>query len=277
MDDRCTAGDSGARQRPRRLPTLEVATSQLMVYLRDPEVSDQRVLSLLQLDVALSSTVLAVANSPFYGLPRRVDSLHQALRILGFDALRSLIYAATIQRLFRQGRICPGFDAKCLWYHASTTGAAARRLALHVGGLDPQQAFLAGLLHDIGHIVEIQMDRDAYCSVLEQRDEAWLPAEVEAFGQDHAALGAEALRLWRFPDWSVELVAGHHAPVAATRPDAALLRVCQLADSLSGSLPGSFERDLVPEALGACAAALGIAESRLDALRAQVLLECPPI
>ncbi len=277
MDDTPSAVATGAGGRPRRLPTLEVATSQLMIYLRDPDVSDQRVLSLLQLDVALSSTVLAVANSPFYGLPRRVESLHQALRVLGFNALCNLIYAATIQRLFRQGRICSGFDAKCLWYHASTTAAAARRLALHVGGIDPQQAFLAGLLHDIGHIVEIQMDREAYCSVLGQAPEAWLLAERGAFGEDHTRIGADALRLWRFPDWAVELVASHHTPVVDAGPEAALLRVCQLADSLSAGLPGSFERDLSPELLGSRAAALGLTEALVETVRAQVLLECPVI
>lgn len=264
--------------RPRRLPTLEVATSQLLVYLRDPNVSDRRVLSLLQMDVALSSTVLAVANSPFYGLPRRVDSLHQALRVLGFDALRNLIYAATIQRLFRQGRICADFDAKCLWYHASAAGAAARRLALHVGGVDPQQAFLAGLLHDIGHIVEIQLDRAAYCRVLAHDQDGFLQAEQEAFGEDHAALGAEALAAWRFPDWSVELVARHHAPVSEEDHDGTrLLRICQLADSLSADLPGSFDRDLPPAILQSRAAALGISETVIDSVRTQVLNECPPM
>ncbi|MCC5869368.1 MAG: HDOD domain-containing protein [Gammaproteobacteria bacterium] len=277
MGEGSAADADRALKRPRRLPTLEVATSQLLVYLRDPEIPDQRILSLLQLDVALSSTVLAVANSPFYGLQRRVDSLHQALRILGFNALRNLIYAATIQRLFRGGRICSNFDAKCLWYHASTTGAAARRLALQVGGVDPQQAFLAGLLHDIGHIVAIQIDRDAYCGVIGQRHEAWLAAEVEAFGLDHAALGAEALRFWRFPDWAVALVAEHHAPVVDAGPDTALLRVCQLADSLSGTLAGSFELDLPAETLARRAAAAGVAESTVETVRAQVLLECPAI
>jgi putative nucleotidyltransferase with HDIG domain len=253
-------------------------------YLRDPDVSDQRVLGLLNQDVALSSTVLAVANSPFYGLPRRVESLHQALRVLGFDALRNLIYAATVQRMFKQGRICEGFDAKCLWYHATTTGAGARRLALHLRGVDPQRAFLAGLLHDVGHIVEIQLDRAAYCATLEMAARAegaggagFLAAEREHFGADHTELGASALETWKFPDWAVAVVAGHHQAQASPPRDdqGMLLAICQLADALSATLAGSFDLDLGGHSVAEQAASLGLEMSVVNEVREQVELECP--
>lgn len=272
-----------SRQRARRLPTLEAATGELLFYLRDPNVSDQRVLALLRLDVALSSTVLAVANSPFYGLQRSVESLHQALRILGFESLRNLIYAATIQRMFRQGRICEHFDAKCLWYHATTTGAAARRIALHVAGIDPQRAFLAGLLHDVGHLVEIQLDREGYCATLQLAGQEpgsdtarFLAAEQAHFGADHAVIGASALESWKFPDWAVDVVARHHEPLAEVAGTTdGLLAVCQLADAVSGPLAGSFDRDLDQDAVEVRTALLGLSPSVVSTMRLQLEQECP--
>jgi putative nucleotidyltransferase with HDIG domain len=285
------AAPTGARtaagqERPRRLPTLEATTSELLAYLRDPDVSDQRVLTLLKQDVALSSNVLAVANSPFYGLTRGVESLHQAMRVMGFDTMRNLIYAATIQRMFKQGRICEGFNAKCLWYHAWSSGAAARGLALYVSGVDPQRAFLGALLHDVGHLVELQMDRDAYVRCLgghsmakvsaegQANPVSFLEAEVRHFGQDHALLGAQCLQGWKFPEWCVEVVAGHHGAPGQMAP---LTSVCALADKMSATLPCSFGLDLAAEELELHAAELGLEMSLLEEVLAQVRGECPPL
>ena len=241
------AFDSTGTLRARRLPTIGDYAAQLIAEMRDPDVSDMRVLQLLKQDVALSSNVLAVANSPFYGLSRQVESLHQALRVLGFEALRNLIYAATLRRLFRQGRLCERFDARCLWQHARTTAAVARRLALHVPGVDPQQAFLGGLLHDVGHIVMIELDRQGFCDVVTRPSHApdgFLVSEREHLGFDHTQVGAAALRTWKFPDWTVAVVTGHHdAQFSSDEPDA-LAQIIAVSDQLSGRLQGSFAADL---------------------------------
>ncbi|MCC5866916.1 MAG: HDOD domain-containing protein [Gammaproteobacteria bacterium] len=243
------AFDSTGNFRARRLPTIGDFAAQLMAEMRDPDISDLRVLQLLKQDVALSSNVLAVANSPFYGLSRQVESLHQALRVLGFEALRNLIYAATLRRLFKQGRLCERFDARCLWMHARTTAAVARRLALHVPGVDPQRAFLGGLLHDVGHIVMIQLDRQGFCDVVtavSHEPDGYLASERAHLGMDHAQVGAAALRTWKFPDWTVSLVAGHHEAQFSDDASGLLARIIALADQLSGRLPGSFAADLAP-------------------------------
>ena len=257
----------GVRGRARRLPSLEPAAQALLEMLRDPDVAEHRVLETLAHDVALSGNVLAVANSPYYGLSREVGSLRMALRLLGFDALRHLVYAATVQRLFRHGRLCAHFDAACLWYHSATTGALARRLATVTGDVDPQAAFLGGLLHDVGHIVAAQQDRNAFCDVVAtararaggstapsgSRELDFACAEREAVGASHAQLGAEALVHWRFPDWAAYTVACHHAEaapeaiaarVADTADVRALVSVVRAADALSALLPGSFGLDL---------------------------------
>ncbi len=245
------AFDSTGNFRARRLPTIGDFAAQLIAEMRDPDISDLRVLQLLKQDVALSGNVLAVANSPFYGLSRQVESLHQALRVLGFEALRNLVYAATLRRLFKQGRLCERFDARCLWLHARTTAAVARRLALHVPGVDPQKAFLGGLLHDVGHIVMIQLDRQGFCDVVTAPSHVpngFLASERELLGMDHTEVGSAALRTWKFPDWTVALVAEHHEPQSSGAAPNVLARVIALADQLSGRLPGSFSSDLAPAA-----------------------------
>ena len=241
------AFDSTGNFRARRLPTIGDFAAQLIAEMRDPDVSDLRVLQLLKQDVALSSNVLAVANSPFYGLSRQVESLHQALRVLGFEALRNLVYAATLRRLFKQGRLCERFDARCLWLHARITAAVARRLALHVPGVDPQRAFLGGLLHDVGHIVMIQLDRQAFCDLVTapaHAPDGFLAREREHLGMDHAHVGSAALRTWKFPDWTVALVADHHAAQHGAETPDPLAQIVAVADQLSGRLPGSFAFDL---------------------------------
>lgn len=251
------------RARTRRLPSLEPATHFLLELLRDPDVDVRRVLDTLERDVALSGNVLAVANSAYYGVSREVDSLRMAMRVLGFDALRHLLYATTVQRLFRQGQLCAGFHARCLWRHSATTAALARKLATMTGTADPQAAFLGGLLHDVGHIIAAQLDRKAFCSLISAAGAPlaggeegvsgsfYLAAERDVLGTTHAQLGAETLTKWCFPDWAIRVVAAHHEPPSAATgisEDASLLEVVRAADQLSGRLPGSFGLDVGFEA-----------------------------
>ena len=148
---------------------------------------------------------MRLANSPFYGSPRRVSSTRHATVMLGFDTVRALAVSAACSLL--DGRAEMGPDG--FWRHAITTASAASVIARKVG-LSTADAFSAGLLHDLGAVLLHRRDADAFATATESPTVSdQVAAELAAFGVTHADEGAAALDAWGFPEPFVEAVALH--------------------------------------------------------------------
>ena len=169
-----------------RLPAQPLAAMQVLRLVEDPLASSADLARVIEADPALAARVMRLANAPYYGLTRRVGSASRAVVLLGFSAVRALAVSAASSLLSEEVDLGPsGF-----WSHSVTTAIGASVVAKQVGGA-VADAFSAGLLHDIGMTLS-----------------ATLPDE----GLDHAAVGATALELWRFPRDFVRAVAAHHEP-----------------------------------------------------------------
>ncbi len=197
------------------LPPMPSTFAALQRALADPNVDSIRVAAIIQKDPSISAKVLQVCNSAFFRLPRRVASIPQAVSYLGLSTVRSMVLMA---ELFKPDkRLSAGVDLEQLQRHALNIAAIARIIAAdHPWAED---AFLAGLLHDVGFLLLARQDRDGMRRALEAAS-AGMPlaqAEQQHIGISHGVAGAYLLGLWGLPYEIVETVA-HHEILAQVAP-----------------------------------------------------------
>lgn len=234
------------------IATLPEITTQILELVEDPTSTAQDLHAVISNDPALCSRILKVVNSSFYGLPGQIGSINRAIVLLGLNAVKNIAISASMAKLFKGGQICPAFSAMDLWKHSVATGAAAKLVADAAGIGVPDEAFLAGLMHDIGIIVEIQYDRQKLIEVVErvnpQPDGS--PAndmcaiEREIFGADHQAFGKALSERWKFPKALAMGCGFHHRPMEA--PDASRVMPCilNIADRVAAQATGGFRLDI---------------------------------
>jgi len=179
-------------------------------------VSPARLAKIVSQDMAMTLKVLQMVNSAFFGVPCEVSSPQQAVSLLGIENVKSLLSVGIFARLPE-----PSVDGlSFLWTHSLQTSAFARLIARvqNAGPAMEEQAFTAGLLHDVGQLVLISVCHDQYQQVLDgarKRERSILELEQEVFGCTHAEVGAYLLGLWGLPAPIVEAVAWHHMPSRA--------------------------------------------------------------
>ena len=196
-----------------QLPSLPVIVQEVIASFNVADMDSAALVNKIAQDQGLSARVLRVANSTFYGLPRKVGSIQDAIAVLGFDSLRSLVLSAGVAQVFpvTLGSL---FDRQAYWRRSYRVAAIAQSLAKHYK-LDPQLAFTAGMFHDIGQLVLDLCITQQFAGLLRQQAESGLELmEVERseLGFDHAEIGAEIVRRWNFPQEIEQVVRHCHQP-----------------------------------------------------------------
>jgi putative nucleotidyltransferase with HDIG domain len=195
------------------LPTSPAVVSAVMGLTADLNTEITKLSRALSADPALTAKVLRISNSPFYGRARSVSSLDEAVMILGFFTIRSLVVATSAYSMFkRDGRDHLEHN---LWEHSLATAMGARITARRLGVAHVDEAFLSGLLHDIGILILLQRMPKDYRAVLDAVVKAGgslLDRERETLGFTHVDLGSVMLERWNFPAFMVETVRSHHEP-----------------------------------------------------------------
>ncbi|NOX75469.1 MAG: HDOD domain-containing protein [Gammaproteobacteria bacterium] len=240
-----------------QLPSLSVVVTQLLELLGHDDLTMTQLMTLVGKDQALAARILRIANSPFYGLSRRVGSLQDAGTLLGIHTLGNIVTAAGVMGHFPPGG-GDGFDRLSFWQHAIGVGTCARVLARH-GGLDAEMGFTAGLLHDMGKLVLASYFTSDFAAVLTWRDEhdcLLRDAEQAVLGLDHTELGARVARHWRLPLPVVNAIAYHHSLPEVATPLSELVHV---ADILARGLDiGHGGDDLIPTLKASALPRLGL-------------------
>jgi len=199
-----------------RIPSLPVVVSRLNEVVREVDCSVSDIAKVLSTDEGLVARVLKIANSAFYALPGRIGSIPLAITILGISTLRSLVISTALADITRA--ISGSSEvAERLWDHGVDVGVWSRCSARKVGGLDPEEAFTAGLLHDIGKglvLRSLPSDRERVKMRLLDTENS-SPIEKETLGFDHTELGGWAADRWRLPSALVRAVRWHHRPEGA--------------------------------------------------------------
>jgi HD-like signal output (HDOD) protein/ActR/RegA family two-component response regulator len=212
------------------LPPMPNTFAALQRALADPSVDAARVSAIVQQDPSIAAKVLQVCNSAFFRLPRRVSSIQQAVAYLGLSSVRSLALSA---ELFKPGKaLCAALDIAHLQRHSLRIAALARMLA--AGHAWAEDAFLAGLLHDIGLLLlgrqfpaEMQSSITAAAAGMPLRE-----AEEKYVGVDHGTAGAYLLGLWGLPYEIVEPVAHHEIPDRVAQSSFDILGAVAIAHAL---------------------------------------------
>lgn len=202
------------------ISSLPEITTRIVEVVEDPKSTAQDMRDIVKNDPALAAKILKVVNSAFYGLPSQISSLDRAIVMLGLSAVKNIALAASLARLFRPGAISAKFSARDLWLHSVAVGTCARLLA-HAGRGATEEAFVAGLVHDMGLLVEYQIVPDKLHAVVtrcENADEDFMGVEREIIGADHRAFGGALAARWKFPPGLRHAIVYHHDP-APLKPE----------------------------------------------------------
>jgi len=234
------------------IATLPEITVRIVELVEDPASTASDLRSLIEHDPALCARVLKVVNSSFYGMPGQVASIERAIVLLGLNAVKNIAISASLTKMFKTGNICPGFAAKDLWVHAAGTAAAAKLIAQELGMALTDQAFLAGLIHDIGVMVELQYDRNRIIDVMDRVDPTsggdpngdMLAAEQDIYGATHQEFGEGLCAKWHFPASLVQVCGHHHDPANAEESARTLVHLVHAADRIAAQQKIGFRLDV---------------------------------
>lgn len=251
----------------RNLPPLPAVTRQLMVVMRDDSSSADDVTKVLSSDQALTGKVLKLVNSSFYGVPSEVTKISRAVVLLGFTGVRNL--ALGFGSMDTLSKLKGQLDMNDFWNHAMANAAAAQSLAPFVTHrTDPEEAFIAGLMHDIGAYVLAVAVPDEYLRIMAEPAEKRLQLEAEVMGLTHAQVGQGLLKFWELPDAFADVARYHHDIAVASSGDQPLTTLVALADVMACVHGGAFEDPVSEVDLARLMAAEGLgAEQMCQAMK----------
>ena len=234
------------------IATLPEITLRIIELVEDPSSTAQDLHKVIANDPALCSRILKVVNSAFYGLPRQIGSINRAIVLLGLNAVKNIAIAASLTKLFRGGELCPRFSARELWIHSMASAAGSKLICDQLKLGLPDEAFLAGLIHDIGIMVEMQAARDKLLRVFDEMkfDADGTPLtnmceiEQQVLGADHCAFGTGLCEAWKVPKSFSHVAGYHHDPMALPSGTRMLACVVHAADCLTAQLGMGFRGDI---------------------------------
>lgn len=263
------------------IPSLSPVALRVLQLARQPGTSVNELERIISSDHAFAARILKIANSPYYGA-RSIGTITAALNLIGFTTMSALVIGAATRDLYRKS---DPFES-ALWEHSLGVSIAASLLAEATGKAKPEEALIAGLLHDVGKAVLNQSIARAYAEVTAMAREgaySFNEAEIAVLGYDHGAVGGVVARSWRLPVSLEVAVEHHHArrlPEAAAAAQRDLCALVVVADMLCLRLgigikgtPGCST--MSPESLGISAGQMAEVVGRLERLyreqRAQLL------
>ncbi len=220
------------------MPALPHVVVRVMELTEDPNSTAQDINNALSQDQALTAKVLKMANSAFYGFPRRIATVTDATVLLGFKTVRSIVMAASVSEMLSQEMEGYALAPGELWKHSQSVAMAARHIAkkCKLGFVDV--AYTAGLLHDIGKVILNSTLKDSYHEVVELVAEQNIPfmdAEIQVLGFNHAMVGSKIAEKWNLPPELVEAIADHHNPEQA-QINKNLTAIVHVADAICVSM-----------------------------------------
>lgn len=187
------------------LPTLPPIVQKLSYMIEDEKVSLNQIAEVIEKDQVITSKLLRIANSAFYGFPKRISTVQSAIFLLGINVIRILIMTSSIFEIIHREDVG-------LWEHSIGVAACSKILAEKLSIKEPQEIATAGLLHDLGRVIQKVSFKEEYEEIrnLVKRGVDPLKAEEAILGLNHSDLGAFLLKQWNLPERLIEPVLAHH-------------------------------------------------------------------
>ncbi len=199
---------------PVSLPEVFIQINELT---QDPNSSVADISQVTETDIGLSSRLLKIVNSPYYGFPSTIDSIPRAITIIGTQDLRDLTLATTTVDLFANKNHIQK-HIRQLWRHSLYCAVNAKLLAEAIGQPHTERFFVSGLLHDIGRLILFQGIPEQTHKVINQAAETGkdlLTIEQALLGFTHTDIGCRIAHQWKLPENIIETIAFHHSPEKA--------------------------------------------------------------
>ncbi len=229
-----------------KLPVYPAVASRILDLLAEEDVSAPDLEKMAKLDAVLAGNLLNVANSAYFSPRQPIRGLTQAIAYLGLGRTRQSLVASSVQQLFTKSRMLS------VWRHSLEAADVAERIAGGIPSVDPHEAFLLGLLHDVGRLLITSMPDEANASIHRLVANGCQPilAEMVICGFDHAEAGAEVLAKWNFPEEWRQAIRYHHQPERSKSVLSSLLYLTEFWVSAEEDLPSTFRFNSALERVG---------------------------
>lgn len=219
------------------LPTLPSVYFKVDKLLKDKQASIENVARIIEIDPAMSSSILRLINSAFYGLHTKSNSISHAVMILGFNAVKNAIVSVAILDTLSIKDRYQNFNIADFWRHSVSVAVMGKQLAERSCLAAPDDAFMAGLLHDTGKIIMIKYFKEDFGKVWQTMQNtkcSFYDAEQEVASIDHVQIGAYLARKWQLPEHIIEAIASHHYYMTSSQ-STGLVECIMLANALSNN------------------------------------------
>ncbi|MCU6433521.1 HDOD domain-containing protein [Undibacterium sp. Jales W-56] len=230
-----------------QLPALSSIVMELLHSMETDDVDIGSIATKISHDQTLTAKALRLANSSFYGMQYKIKTIQEAITLLGFRSVQTLVTTSAIIGNFTENQSAV-FNITSFWRHAIASAICAREIA-HFVNASPDKAFTASLLHDIGKLVLATTYREQYAQVLASQKESntyLFLLERSMLGIDHAAVGNALAAYWQFPEEIQKAIAYHHE--IPPDNDSKLAMIVHIADVIAHALDlTKIEEDDVPE------------------------------
>ncbi len=249
------------------LPTLPPVLDEVTKMIEDENTSPKQIADVISKDQVLSAKVLKMVNSPVYGFPGRITTIHHALVLLGINVIRGIIISTAVFDVITSSMVG-------LWEHSLCTSTISKIIAEQINLKDPEEYAIAGLLHDLGKVIiaiQLPEEKKEIEEVQKKEDISYLEAEKKILGFGHDRVNAWLCDHWKLPLPTKEALAYHHNPsLAKFYPDFA--NVVHVADCISKVLEVGFSGDeIVPLLQKKSFLSLGLTFKKLAKIMDQVL------
>jgi HD-like signal output (HDOD) protein len=196
----------------RDLPTIPIVISEVLAAIDNPKMSAANLASIIERDQALTARVLRVANSPFYGFARRISTIDLAIVVMGFNTIKEIVLSLVIQRFFSKVK-SKLFDINSFWHYGVFCGSTSRHLARKLGYKLAGEAFVSGLMHDIGVLIIAEYFSEAFKQIkfkVMNDYRSLIDAEMDLLNTNHCEIGGWIAEKWNLPPQIVQSIRNHH-------------------------------------------------------------------
>ncbi|WP_197995824.1 HDOD domain-containing protein [Gimesia algae] len=228
------------------IATLPAVARKVMELVDDSGTSAEDLRKVIATDPALSACILKIVNSSFYGFPQQIGSIERAVVLLGLNAIKNIAIASSLSKVFKTSLIGPQFNASDLWLHSVAVASCARQISVRTKVGLPDEVFLAGLIHDIGIMMEMQVDYTEFMNVIQittqNQHTTFRQAENDILGANHELFGGYICREWKFPVHFEYAARYHHDPLQLPAENQPLPLIIHVADVLAARLGEGYSR-----------------------------------
>jgi len=260
------------------LPSLPAATTRLASLIHDPTAGAPQFVEVIKPDIGLTTSILRLCNSAFFGLSREITSIQQAITLLGSERIFELAMSSSMAEMLRDVIAGYQMEARTFWLHSVAVGVLVDRFSDRLPIVKPDLAFISGLLHDVGKLA-IGLYLEDHAGELLDRVKnhrtSLIGAERELLGTDHAEIGAQLAACWRMPEAIYWSAMWHHSPtIAPSTANSTLIDLVHLADCVACRLGLDFGQDgVVREIDGNVLRRMSVRENQLTRIAGESMPE----